>query len=553
MDELIKLDQVDEIAINLEPANEIDLDLGEVLGVVRPPELEKVEVTPTKETQVIKPSKFGTYIEEAKVYPIPDEYADITGVTASAEDVLNGKVFVDNQGNEVQGTAELKEDLDAELTAQDEAITRLTIAVDELPNEKDGGNYYLKVIDYDGTILDEKRLNNGDTYKLPNAPSHNGLVFQQWSCSQDIIDGVITIADNNVMVGATYTTASGLSEFDITLTKKTGLDVTLNMDGTKNWGDGTSDDLTTHTYTEYGDYTITCNGTTMTTSSNSGLFGQSSSARNYYCIGVRFGTSVTSIGDNAFAYCNSITNIVIPQGVTNIGSYVFTACYSLTNVIIPQGLTSIGSYVFQNCSLLKSVVITQSVTSIGTNTFQYCSLLKSVVIPQSVTTISNAIFQNCFSLTSIVIPQGVTSIGDNAFSYCYSLTSVAIPQSVTSIGKYAFQNCVALKNIVIPQGVARLSYSVFNYCYSLTSVVIPKSVTSIDYAAFGSCYNIIKYDFTQSTRVPSASYTNMFNGINERCKIYVPDSLYNSWIAWNVWSTYADYIYKASEMEVSNG
>ena len=136
MDELIKLDQVDEITINLEPANEIDLDLGEVLGIVRPPELESVVVTPTKEEQVITPSKFGTYIDKATINPIPDEYADISNVDATAEDVLNGKTFVDNQGNEVQGTAELKEDLTTELTAQNEAITRLEVAVEELPEPK---------------------------------------------------------------------------------------------------------------------------------------------------------------------------------------------------------------------------------------------------------------------------------------------------------------------------------------------------------------------------------------------------------------------------------
>jgi hypothetical protein len=77
--------------------------------------------------------------------------------------------------------------------------------------------------------------------------------------------------------------ASRLSEFDISGT----FTVTLNMDGTKDWGDGTSDTSTTHTYASAGDYTITCDGSTMTTSSSSGLFGQSSSTPCSYAKNVR--------------------------------------------------------------------------------------------------------------------------------------------------------------------------------------------------------------------------------------------------------------------------
>ena len=136
MDELIKLDQVDEIAINIEPADEIDLDFGEVVGVVRPPETESLEVTATREEQLIKPSGFGVYFDEVKVNPIPKYVVDVSETTATAETVLQGQIFYDFEGTRTEGVAELKEDLDAELTAQDEAITRLEVAVDELPESK---------------------------------------------------------------------------------------------------------------------------------------------------------------------------------------------------------------------------------------------------------------------------------------------------------------------------------------------------------------------------------------------------------------------------------
>lgn len=79
------------------------------------------EVTPTREQQVIAASHniLGDYsygynngittqvlhfLNRVTVHPIPEIYQDVSGVTANAEDVLEGKVFVDAQGNEVVGT-----------------------------------------------------------------------------------------------------------------------------------------------------------------------------------------------------------------------------------------------------------------------------------------------------------------------------------------------------------------------------------------------------------------------------------------------------------------
>lgn len=95
-------------------------------------------ITPSKEVQAFETAgkKIATNLT---VEPIPNEFADITGVTATAEDVLNGKTFVDNTGATIQGTAELKEDLDTELTAQENAIADLETAVDNLPEPKPSG------------------------------------------------------------------------------------------------------------------------------------------------------------------------------------------------------------------------------------------------------------------------------------------------------------------------------------------------------------------------------------------------------------------------------
>lgn len=380
------------------------------------------------------------------------------------------------------------------------------------------GEFLVQVVDYDGIVLKSERLDEGDTFTLPSQPSHTGLTFQSWSSPVTITNNTVTVTNSDITIGATYTTASGLSEFDITLTTTTGLSITLNMDGTKDWGDGTSNTETSHTYASTGDYTITCNGSTMTTSSSSGLFGQTSSVYNYYVKNVRLGSSVTSIGNSAFYFCYSLTNITIPNSITSIGDNAFRYCYSLVNIIIPS-----------------------MVTSINTNTFYYCTSLKCIVISNMITSIGTSAFERCYSLVNVTIPDSVTSIDNYAFSDCHSLTNITIPNSVTSIGTYIFSSCYSLTNITIPNSITSISYGAFSSCTYFTKIIIPNSVTSIDTYAFYNCYSIIEYDFSNHTIVPTLS-NNAFSAINKICKIYVPWDLYNNWKIATNWSTYADYI-----------
>ena len=495
--------------------------------------------------------------------------------SGESENYLNGQVYKIAQEGEVSKFYQLPT-LDNEGTAADLATGKQLIGSNgkiitgtgTIATEIGTDDFWVKIIDYDGTVLLEKHGNNGDSFDLPSAPSHEGLVFQEWSASCPITDGKVVIDNNNIMVGAVYTTTSGKNEFDITLTKVTGLSITLNMDGTKDWGDGTSDTETTHTYTAYGDYTILCDGTKMTTSSSAGLFGQSSGANNDYCTRLRF-AGVTSIGSYACYKCYSLTSITIPNSVTSIGDYAYYYCYSLMSVTIPKGVTSIGANAFVGTFLtditipnsvtsigdsaflgtsLTNITIPNSVTSIGDYAFRSCRSLTSITIPSSVTSISSSAFRDCYSLTNITIPSSVTSIRDYACFNCCSLTDITIPNGVTSIGASAFKDCYSLTNITIPNSVKSIESDAFSGCRSLTSITIPSSVTSIRGYAFGFCYSLTRCDFSRHTSVPTLVNTGTFANINAICKIIVPDNLYDRWIAASNWSTYADYIYKASEV-----
>ncbi|MBR5787144.1 MAG: leucine-rich repeat domain-containing protein, partial [Muribaculaceae bacterium] len=179
---------------------------------------------------------------------------------------------------------------------------------------------------------------------------------------------------------------------------------------------------------------------------------------------------VTSIGDEAFRYCYSLTSIQIPNSVTSIGYDAFEGCESLTSIEIPNSVTSIGARAFGGCDSLTSIVVDAGNTKYDSR--NDCNAI--------IKTASNTLIAGC---QNTIIPNSVKSIGDYAFMFCSSLTSIQIPNSVTSIGYDAFSYCTSLTSIQIPNSVTSIGESAFFDCFSLTSIQIPNSVTSIgDYA-----------------------------------------------------------------------
>ena len=153
-------------------------------------------------------------------------------------------------------------------------------------------------------------------------------------------------------------------------------------------------------------------------------------------------------------------------------------------MILPEGITSIGDDAFYNCSSLSDLNIPNGVTSIGHRAFCNCESLIEVVIPDGVTKILNSMFSGCSNLANVTIPASVTSIRAYAFAGCKSLTNLTLPNKLKSIEMRSFDSCTSLVSITIPDGVSVIDGWAFNGCSGLKEVTIPDSVTEIKVAAF---------------------------------------------------------------------
>ena len=273
---------------------------------------------------------------------------------------------------------------------------------------------------------------------------------------------------------------------------------------------------------------------------------------------------VTSIGQNAFRDCSSLTRVTIPNGVTSIGAYAFEDCTSLTSVTIPGSVTSIGERAFYNCSSLTSVTIPDGVTSIDWGAFYGCSSLTSVTIPNSVTSIGDLAFYDCSSLIDVYYDgYGLDWLGVNGHGQIPDSATVHFKENLydsgtcgenvnwtltadgtlTISGKGCISDYTAvydkntsefvtdapwqaaklyIKAVVIENGVTGIGEHAFYACRVLERVTIPDTVTSIGDYAFCFCQELTGVTIPNSV-TSLGSY--IFNGCFALTSVTIPNSV----------------------------
>ncbi|MGI6359509.1 MAG: leucine-rich repeat protein [Acholeplasmatales bacterium] len=169
-------------------------------------------------------------------------------------------------------------------------------------------------------------------------------------------------------------------------------------------------------------------------------------------------TDATTIGDNAFKNCSSITNITLSNSLTNVAAAAFWGCSGLTQMTLPFVGTSRtatgdgarfghifgteyypGSYEAFGYYIpngLTEVIITDT-SRIGGGAFWSCQYIKNITLPNNLTVIFYSAFRACPGLTGITIPNNVKTINDTAFRGV-TFTTIVIPISVINMGYRVF-------------------------------------------------------------------------------------------------------------------
>ena len=236
---------------------------------------------------------------------------------------------------------------------------------------------------------------------------------------------------------------------------------------------------------------------------------------------------VTSIGGYAFAYCEGLTSISIPNSVTSIRDYAFAYCEGLTSITIPNSVTSIGDYAFSGCSGFTYLTIPGSVIYKKEYTNSETGEIESVDYYDGFKSILD-----CPNLKTLIVPAdffgyGSSDLGKYESSYQIMKTTdfLLLPASLesltihsgevprlgwefiernrktlktidlgaiteTSIPEEMFRNYFSLETLVLPSQLEYIPYLSIAECMKLQAITIPATVTEIADRAFEDCRSL---------------------------------------------------------------
>ena len=221
---------------------------------------------------------------------------------------------------------------------------------------------------------------------------------------------------------------------------------------------------------------------------------------NYLLSNIKFGTKLTSIGEQAFygvgKNATSWQNLVFPSTITSIGNEAFYES-GVPNVIIPSSVGSIGTYAFASNTKLTRFELASGCATLPEGVLSNCSSLSEVVLNDGLKTIANKAFANCTALESISIPGTVTQIGTSCTWNSSSYDGVYLP----------FYGCTGLKSVRFEDGNDVLTLSWHNY--NMTSAS-DYNKGMFAYCPLEEVYIGRNIKYLQNSSYPFASYPQSY-------------------------------------------
>lgn len=449
-----------------------------IIGTMPPQKPEEIgHATPTEQAQTVTPTA-GSVFLAFEVDAIPSEYADVSGVDATAADVRIGKIIVDAQGDTVTGEMEPQKPeqsksvvptVISQLVTPDPGYALSWVDVGAIPSE------YADVSDVTATA--GTVLTGSDFVDASGTLVHGACDFDADTSDADATAGQIEAGATAYVGGAKVIGTMPIRTTDVEISDLSPVAIPAgSYDGTvkARLADPTEVDPAVikknavilgqiGTY-EGADTLNSLLTATMTTYVNNTYVGD----------GQDYGAP-----ERLFSHCYSLEEIEmnsmlevprefhnhILQGSQYPAHRLRSASY--------RSATKVNTLAFRQCSLLETVDL-DSCVEISDQAFESAGTTHGMTVNMpNCTTLRLRAFWNS-GLTAIDMPS-ITAIANTVpFQGCFKLTSVNLPNLV-SIGSYygqgCFQGCTALTLIDLPK-VTSISGAEWQECTNLATIIL---------------------------------------------------------------------------------
>ncbi len=154
----------------------------------------------------------------------------------------------------------------------------------------------------------------------------------------------------------------------------------------------------------------------------------------------------TEIADDAFAGCSWLRSVTITSSdVKSIGDGAFAECEALETVVLPEGLETIGECAFISCRAISSISLPTTLKKIGIQAFEGCDQIRESedgVIYVDDWMVGCIQRKNIHGVTmdrvDCILREGTVGISDGAFEFSYNEYIVYITESVKYLGEDNF-------------------------------------------------------------------------------------------------------------------
>ncbi len=237
---------------------------------------------------------------------------------------------------------------------------------------------------------------------------------------------------------------------------------------------------------------------------------------NLYLSYLEFPESITYIGENSFAYCNNLKTVAFTGGQVEIGQYAFQYCYALNNLTL-TGVQKIDSNAFLFCESFSQLILPESLQDIEDNAFMGCLRLVEIWNKSSLPIVVGSDDYGCVAKYALAVYMGDEASrltkDKNGFvfyeddehaclvDYTGNASDLILP-ATSPLGKqYDLGSgalCGDFASVDTGDGVLSIGKGAFSG--DIKKITIGKNVKSIDCDAIAS-YNLEKFIWNAETAV----------------------------------------------------